>query len=364
MDQSGTERSLLDQERYNQNVFFNKTFTDMSQFQRSWYLVEPNLKNMADNAFVIFVQSSLLHIEKRNRIRATWGNSNYYRKRNMEKPIVFFTCGLESGNDVISEAARKEIITHGDLLILKMVDSYDNLTFKGLLTMQWVLHKTDPSVKYVIKTDDDVMLNTFRFMSLVESPFFQETPKFILGYVWQSPDVNRKGRYAVSLKEYAGEYYPAFCTGSGYVMSREAMEVILKMTPRVQFLKRDDPLITGILAAAGHVARYSFNKETYILYPFDFLDDLSWETTMLVHDAAEPLWHHIWQTYVAYAHPVLSSGVQTDIKYITSEEFPEEEITMTWKYIVWWCISITVVVVILAGVTKIIKKYRVIFRSH
>ena len=319
-------KPLSDEEIIAQNIFFNETFTNMHTFQKPFYLTEPDVTKMDDAIFVIFVQSSLGNIGKRKRIRTTWAKESFYGTREFSRPYVFFTCAREIGNDSrhINEEIAREVTSYKDILLLDIMDSYDNLTFKGLLTMRWIQERTGQYVRYVIKTDDDVMINTFRFMSLVESPMLSKTQKFVVGFVWKSPIVKRKGRYAVSLAEYADDYYPAFCTGSGYIMPLDALTTILTMTSRVQFLKRDDPFITGILASVGHVARYSVDRNAYLLYDVDFERHQPWNKTLVVHDPVDSLWHDIWQTYVTYSKPELRSKIHTQLTFITSGKLSNE----------------------------------------
>jgi len=301
----------------------NTTYFNISVLYQHAFLVEPDLFLYEhDQSVVIFVQSSHLNTARRELIRTTWANGSYYKKN--RRPYVFFVSGLETRCHCVRETVRLEMSVRKDILLLAINDSYDNLTIKGLLTMAWIENKLNASVKFVIKTDDDVILNTFRWLSILSIQMSSRRSPFIIGYVWQRPAVQRTGRYAVSSKEYREDYYPAFCTGSGYAMSRNAVAVMLEMTSNVPFLKRDDPFITGLLAAEGHISRYTFNRMTYVLYPADFKTVRSWQRTMLVHGANSSIWHDVWNTYVLSSQTKSYDIPEMAVTFVTSEWFPKE----------------------------------------
>ncbi|KAK2139992.1 hypothetical protein LSH36_1524g00034 [Paralvinella palmiformis] len=262
-----------------------------------WYLMEPDIGG-EDPDIVIFVQSRPLARSARDLIRNTWANGSYYNDDVTGKPFVFFVCGLDPSCNCVCDTLMTEILMKKDILLVNIQDTYDNLTLKGLLTMHWILKRFGGSLKYVIKTDDDVMLNTFRWLSILRSSSFNNTSSFILGYVWQRSKVKREGKYRVSKEQYPEEYYPSFCAGPGYAMSRDAMTVLLKMTSKVRYLNREDVFITGLLAAAGRISRYSFSKDSYKLYSFQMKNNIRWESSILVHGTNIITRRNVWQKYV------------------------------------------------------------------
>ena len=188
--------------------------------------------------------------------------------------------------------------------------------------MTWIQNVLNHSVKYVIKTDDDVLLNTFRWMDVLNKASLFRDRRFILGYVWPKPAVERTTKYAVSVEEYPGMYYPAFCTGSGYAMSREAMAVILKKVPSVPFLRRDDPFITGLLAVEGRIPRYTFERSAYVLYAAELQRNITWKRTVVVHGSDESTWFEVWNTYVLSSLSQDTDGSETSVSFVTFGWFP------------------------------------------
>ena len=305
----------------------NMSLLNMSAIHEQYFIREPDITQHNSNnnnnnnkpSLVIFVQSCQINRRKRERIRSTWANRTYYGST--DRPFVLFTLGIESQCHCVLSDVENELLAENDVLLLAVDDNYDSLTMKGLLTMAWIERAFGTSVDYVIKTDDDVLMNTFLWMSVLRTPTFSAGGPFILGYVWQRPLVQRTGKYAVSVAEYPGRYYPAFCTGSGYAMSRDAVALVLSKTADVRFLKRDDPFITGLLAAEGRVPRYTFDRKSYVLYPKDFREYVTWTLTMLVHGADESTWHRIWNVYVQSSGRSSSYGSAVSVRFVTSDWF-------------------------------------------
>lgn len=56
---------------------------------------------------------------------------------------------------------------HGDLVVFEFADSYHNLTLKTALMLQWALRRC-PHAGFVLKTDDDVLVNPWALQRVVE----------------------------------------------------------------------------------------------------------------------------------------------------------------------------------------------------
>jgi len=303
------------------NSVENKILNDLYKEDKSWYLKEPFIEGKAPQ-LVIFIQTRDDAASQRDFIRSTWANKSYYYDGIGRHPFVFFVCGLDPCCHRMNDNLTTEILANKDILLVNIHDTYDNLTLKGVLAMHWILKTMGDSVKYVIKTDDDVMLNIFRWMSVLKSLSLRNKSKFILGFVWQKSKVKRNGKYIVNEEEYPEQYYPSFCAGPGYAISRDAIVTLLNMTSHVRYLKREDVFITGLLAAAGRVSRYSFSKNSYILYSYQYQKNNNLESTMLVHGGDKLLQRYIWNLYVDKKK--LNAHVVTKYFFVTSLMWPEE----------------------------------------
>jgi hypothetical protein len=59
--------------------------------------------------------------------------------------------------------------TYGDIVQTAFEDTYRNLTYKAMSVLRWVSTYC-PSVTYVLKADDDAIVNAFTIQWLLESP--------------------------------------------------------------------------------------------------------------------------------------------------------------------------------------------------
>ncbi|OCT67823.1 beta-1,3-galactosyltransferase 4 [Xenopus laevis] len=202
---------------------------------------------------LILVSSSTLHHEQRNAIRQTWGSSS-----NLGSSVVtLFVLGLpQSQND--QAALFQEAKIHGDIIQAAFTDSYRNLTLKTLVGLSW-MSQSCHGAKFLMKTDDDVFVNTFSMSRYLQG---QHGPLFLGRMHWNVyPDRNHDSRHYISTDVFTENYFPPYCSGTGYILSHEVVESLLQQTGKGPILSLEDAYV-GILAwAAGispkHSARLS-----------------------------------------------------------------------------------------------------------
>lgn len=155
---------------------------------------------------VVVISSNPCNYEKRSVIRSTWGRSTDTTK------VVFLLGDPE--NVTISKRIDNESVTFGDIVQGNFKDAYRNMTYKHVMGLKWVAHHC-PMAKYVLKTDDDVVVNTYalrNFLARELSPW--GTSGLITCQVLQNARVQRShSKWIVSKNEYAGGYYPTYCAG-------------------------------------------------------------------------------------------------------------------------------------------------------
>ena len=103
---------------------------------------------------LIYVHTSPVHFKRRLSIRETWAKRSMFR----DIRIVFMMGRTESTKT--NELILLENGIYGDLVQEDFVDSYRNLTYKGIMAMKWISEYC-PKAKYILKVDDDIVTNTF-----------------------------------------------------------------------------------------------------------------------------------------------------------------------------------------------------------
>ncbi|NXQ31487.1 B3GT2 galactosyltransferase, partial [Alaudala cheleensis] len=91
----------------------------------------------------------------------------------------------------LSPVLQEEDEAHGDLLQQDFLDTYNNLTLKTLMGLEWVT-RFCPNATYVMKADSDVFLNLeFLARRLLVPP----RSGFITGYVYRGTRPLRNPAY-------------------------------------------------------------------------------------------------------------------------------------------------------------------------
>ena len=103
---------------------------------------------------LIYVHTSPDNYKRRLSIRETWAKRSMFR----DIRIVFMMGRTESTKT--SEMILLENGIYGDLVQEDFIDSYRNLTYKGIMAMKWISEYC-PKAKFILKVDDDIITNTF-----------------------------------------------------------------------------------------------------------------------------------------------------------------------------------------------------------
>ena len=130
----------------------------------------PDLPEIHSNTLLVYVMSTPHDYKTRQRIRETWGNNSMYLSNGKQAMYVFFSTGKkcidEQCNNTWLQSLQDEHKTFRDILLLDMLDNYENLTLKGILTMKWIVHHTH--TRYLLKVDEDVVINPFAWIRLAK----------------------------------------------------------------------------------------------------------------------------------------------------------------------------------------------------
>lgn len=159
------------------------------------------------------------------------------------------------------------------------MDTYRNLTLKTLTMMHWTLTHC-PHATWLLKSDDDVLINPFALKSVLAQ---QEGASFVCR-VKVTSSVCRiwhrcPKKWAVSLNEYRTDRYPTYCMGAAYAISASMVKKLYAVANKTHPLFLEDAYVTGILAQA-YQARY-FNVRVRYLRATQKLKEKYWNGRVL-----------------------------------------------------------------------------------
>ena len=189
---------------------------------------------------LILVLTYHSNAEARKVIRDTWGGVRQYRGVNIQTRFVF---GLH--HDVnLNNQPHYESNVYGDVIQVQLYDHYRSLTEKVLMALDWS-SKHCNQAKYVLKTDDDSFNHPARFVDYLLDV---QHNVFIGGYCFTVyPDYRESSKHYINPNLYPYVYYPTYCSGPGYVLSKHAIAIILQNYQNVKYLPMEDVFITGMI---------------------------------------------------------------------------------------------------------------------
>ncbi|XP_051483101.1 beta-1,3-galactosyltransferase 5 [Apus apus] len=192
---------------------------------------------------VLLVASSHHHVDARMAIRQTWGKERIVAGKHL---VTYFLLGYTVNISQQAEIAA-ESQKYKDIIQKNFTDTYDNLTFKTMMGIEWI-HRFCYQSSFVMKTDTDVFVNVFYLTELLLRK--KKTTTLFTGFLklQEIPIRTRESKWYVSTEEYPGKTYPPFCSGTGYVLSTDVASQIYNVSESVSFIKLEDVFIGLCLA--------------------------------------------------------------------------------------------------------------------
>jgi beta-1,3-galactosyltransferase 1 len=227
----------------------------------------PNICGKDQVFIMVYIHTAPDHYKRRMVIRRTWGKTEQY-----SVPLrVVFVMGLaklgkNSSDSEAEQALLFESEQYGDIVQEDFLDSYHNLTHKGVAALKWITNYCSQAT-YILKTDDDIFVNMYTLIRhmqhLHKNP--NNTHSLLMCAVWYGMPVMRTGKWKVTKEEWKDDYYPTYCSGSAFVLSTDVAIKLYKTSYHVPFFWVDDFYITGLLPLkAGNITHRQF-LSTFVL---------------------------------------------------------------------------------------------------
>uniref|UniRef100_V5IES8 Hexosyltransferase n=1 Tax=Ixodes ricinus TaxID=34613 RepID=V5IES8_IXORI len=202
--------------------------------------------------YLFFVHTAPDHHVHRKILRDALGKGSLSLAYNWT--IVFFV-GLSTNKDT-SSAIETEAADHGDIVVLPYYDTYKNLTYKFVYGMKWVTEYC-PHVKYVVKIDDDVVINLALMMNYLNQVPASKARVLYCQVLEHMPVLRETNSpWYLSKDVYPNKEYPEYCSGRGLVLRSSLLQPLYTATFGLQFHGIDDAFVTGdaaLVARVGHV---------------------------------------------------------------------------------------------------------------
>ena len=201
---------------------------------------------------VMLIVTEARQVEARNAIRQTWGNESVAPALGF---IRLFLLGKKDGELGLLQQRmlQAESQRHHDIIQQDFLDSYNNLTIKTLMGMNWVAMYC-PQASYVMKTDSDMFVNTEYLIYKLLRPELKPKKNYFTGNNMRgfAPNRNKNSKWHMPPELYPGEKYPTFCSGTGYVFSGDIATKVYQASLSIRHLHLEDVYV-GICLAKLHI---------------------------------------------------------------------------------------------------------------
>lgn len=193
-----------------------------------------------DLELLILVPSSMWNFKQREAIRKTWGNKE---SSDAKTRLLFFT-GTSLSNETFQQTFKDEQGQLQDIVKVNITESYDNLTKKSIALLKWA-HLNCPSVRYVLKSDDDMFINIQNLVNVLR----KTKPKNAILGVKNSHSVpfrDKGSKWYVSREQYPKDKYPTYISGTAYVITGDIISALYNSTLYVPSLFIEDVYLNGL----------------------------------------------------------------------------------------------------------------------
>lgn len=168
----------------------------------NYIINSPNVCGGETVFLLVYVHTAPDHYKRRTVIRQTWGNMQQY---DHTVRVVFFMGVTNLGEELNATSAQKALYfeeeQYQDLVQEDFLDTYHNLTHKGVSALKWITHSCRQAT-YLLKTDDDIFVNMFtllRHLSRLQKKGPDYTRNLLMCAVWYGMPVMRTGKWKVTL---------------------------------------------------------------------------------------------------------------------------------------------------------------------
>lgn len=228
----------------------------MSPETYRYILNQPAVCHHREPFLVFMVPVSPLQAEARKAIRDTWGAPG-------QDTLTLFYVGLPEGGQGSStqRELEEESRKHADIIQMDFQDSYQNLTIKTMMMMNWLAAHC-PNATFVMKVDADIFVNVFYLMGRLQSSPRQN---FITGSViWDGkPRRDVHSKWHVSEELYPEDRFPPYVSGAGYVFSADLAARISWASRFVRMIPLEDVYVGLCLRVLGVRPVYSRSLLTF-----------------------------------------------------------------------------------------------------
>ncbi|CAG9822550.1 unnamed protein product [Phaedon cochleariae] len=229
---------------------------------------EDTCKNDTIIQALIIVTSYFGNVETRSAMRRAFSQEDL-KQLNLRR--IFLLGKAPTDKYTTQKAIENESLRFKDIIQGNFIEAYRNLTFKHVMGLKWAARNCF-NAKFVIKMDDDIVVNIEKISSILNSLRVSNHNKLIAGYVLRNmvPIREPANKWFVTEEEYSLSAYPLFVSGWFYVTTPQTCKNLVNLSNTTRYFWIDDTYVTGILAKKLRIKHYDIKK--YFTVHSEFLD--------------------------------------------------------------------------------------------
>lgn len=241
------------------------------------YILNPKHLCSKNNVYIIiYIHTAPGNFHKRQTVRQTWGGKQIIQR--FRAKLVFIMG--KSTDKKLMEKIQMEYDHYGDIVQEDFLDTYRNLTYKGICALKWLSTHCN-SATFALKTDDDILVNIFVLVKYLKQNIVKIHGKngIILCNQWLRMKVlrDKKSKWYIPKEDFEPDYFPPYCSGSAFVFSMDVVRAMYNASFYAPFFWVDDYYITGVLARHIKTKQTRMNQ-AYILNGRVVVDKLKNDT--------------------------------------------------------------------------------------
>lgn len=219
-------------------------------YEYQFRLNEPDKCKGRTPFLVLLVVTEAKDFARRLAIRRTWGNETAVPGIFM---VRLFLMGIQPVfGSRLQNPLEEESNLYRDIIQQDFLDTYNNLTLKTLMGMEWV-SKFCPNASYVMKADSDIFLNVGYMVLQLLQPHLPPKKDYMTGYIYRNTKPIRSKAYKWYVPEavYPNDTYPPYCGGPGYVLSGDLSQKIYQVAQTIKVINMEDSFLGICLYELG-----------------------------------------------------------------------------------------------------------------
>ncbi|CAL8363837.1 unnamed protein product [Lota lota] len=205
----------------------------------------------------------------RDAIRRTWGNETHIQGELIQ---TVFLLGLPNGGNIaaLQQNVHTENRLYHDMIQSDFIDSYQNLTIKTMVIMDWLAARC-PKVPYAMKVDSYMFLNVENLVSMLKTPG-TPTMKYATGRLMSQSLVirDKDSQWYVSEDSYREPVFPTYALGMGYIFSLDMPRRFVEVSKTVPPFYVEDAYIGVCMKTLGIDFTPPPERKHFKLYMFEY----------------------------------------------------------------------------------------------